>query len=105
MHRTAGNIAAKAEGSWFVSGKCQGRRLTRVGFDKNIIAIDIKAMDNIGTDKAEGYNVALIDLNLGGRIGILPRINFKGALLRRGGRDWQGSERHYQSRHYKEDKR
>jgi len=37
VHGSAGDIAAKAEGTWFVGNEGQGCRLTWVGFNGNIV--------------------------------------------------------------------
>lgn len=88
MHGSTGKIAPKAKGAWLVSNESQGCGLTWVGFDGDIVAIQIKSMHNIIADELEGYGIARVDFKLGGGIGKLSRINLKGPRLRRNGWNW-----------------
>src|SRR3990172_6179312 len=105
MHGTAGEITSKTKGTWLVGDKGQGRGLTWVGFDRNVITIHVESMYHISADELDGYGVTWVDFKFGGRIGKLSRVNPKSPLLIRNGWNCQGRERHRQSCHRKEEKR
>jgi len=100
VHCAAGDVAAKAEGTWFVGGEGQGGGMPWVGFDREAVAVKVETMYHVGADQLEGHDVARVDAQFGGRIGKLSRLHPKGPRLRRGGWNWQGCERYQQSGHY-----
>src|SRR3972149_1850264 len=61
-------------------------------------------MHHVCADKLNVHRVARVDFKFGGRIGKLSRFNPKDPLLKRNRLDWQRSECHHQSSHYKEEK-
>lgn len=103
MHRPTGDVAAKAEGTWSVGDKGQRLGLSWVGFDGNVIVVDVDAVNHVRADEAQGYGIAWVDEEFGGRIGILVRVNLKGPRLRRNGWNWQWRECYHQSSHCKEE--
>ena len=71
MHRAAGDVAPKAKRAWFVGDKSQGRGLTRISLNRDVITINVKSMNYIGADELNRHVVALIHSKLRGRIGKL----------------------------------
>ncbi len=63
-------------------------RLPWVRLRGDAIAIYIQAVYYVSADQFDGHPVANIDLQFRWRVGELPRIDPKGPLLRRDGRDW-----------------
>src|ERR671925_2208516 len=99
MHRSAGHVASKTERAQFIRGERQRRGLPWVGFDREIIAIDIQAMHHVHADELDRDRVTRVYLKLGGGIRKLPRFDPERLLLRRDDRNWQWSERHDQPGH------
>jgi len=64
MHGSAGDVAAHAEGTWFLRGKSQSCRLARIGFDEDIIAVNIQAVNYIRADELNGHRIARVYLKL-----------------------------------------
>jgi hypothetical protein len=61
-------------------------------------------MYDVGADKFNRDRIARVDLELRGSISKLSRLDPKCPLLRDNGPDWQWSQGHDQSSHYKEEK-
>jgi hypothetical protein len=79
--------------------------LAWVGLHRDVITIDIQAMNHIRADKSDRDGVARIYIKFRGRIRKLSCFDLEGSFLRSNGLDWQWSESHRQSSHYQEEKR
>ena len=67
VHRATGDITAKAKGAWLVGNKGQGRRLTRVSFDRNIVAVHIQSVNYICADKLDVHFITSVNFKFGGK--------------------------------------
>src|SRR5512138_1778831 len=100
MHRSAGHVTSKTEGTCLVRDKPQRCGLTWVCLHRKTVPIDVKTMDNIIAYQLDGDLITSIHLKLGRGVSKLPRIDLKSSLLRRDRPNWQWRKRHRQPSHH-----